>query len=268
MERKFFKNSVLSILLSLGFCLGLTSCSSDGDGTISVNPIEIENYLYGKRWTFREDYMNGSDAQYSFFRNHLVMDFRRPGKLTSGMLTYGPYYFFGTWHTAGDKLLTSFTVGTYKDFDMENLLRGTLTVTELASDGLQVTCKDSVGETYYFQHTNDFGAGKTSFTDYTDASAHDGALRGTWEMTAYKGKDSTPFDLTIMVYKKGNVRFVAESEGIDFTTTYTTKNGHVTFTHFLTPNSPQYSFIYIRSDKMLEFFSETDAIPITRLFKK
>ena len=87
-------------------------------------------------------------------------------------------------------------------------------------------------------------------------------------MTAYKGEDSTPFDLTIMVDKKGNVRFVAESEGIDFTTTYTTKNGHVTFTHFLTPNSPQYSFIYIRSDKMLEFFSETNAIPITRWFKK
>lgn len=267
MKRKFFKNSVLSILVSISFCVGLTSCSSDGDGTIGINPIEIENYLYGKRWTFREAYMSGSDAQYSFFRNHLVMDFRGPGKLVSGMLTYGPYYFFGTWHTAGDNLLTTFTVGTYKDFDMENLLRGTLTVTELASDGLQVTCKDSVGETYYFQHTNDFGAGKTSFTDYTDASAHDGALHGTWEMTAYKG-DSTPFDLTIMVDKKGNVRFVAESEGIDFTTTYTTKNGHVTFTHFLTPNSPQYSFIYIRSDKMLEFFSETNAIPITRWFKK
>lgn len=267
MERKFFKNSVLSILVSISFCVGLTSCSSDGDGTIGINPIEIENYLYGKRWTFREAYMSGSDAQYSFFRNHLVMDFRSPGKLVSGMLTYGPYYFFCTWHTAGDNLLTTFTVGTYKDFDMENLLCGTLTVTELASDGLQVTCKDSVGETYYFDHKNDFGAGKTSFTDYTDASAHDGALHGTWEMTAYKG-DSTPFDLTIMVDKKGNVRFVAESEGIDFTTTYTTKNGHVTFTHFLTPNSPQYSFIYIRSDKMLEFFSETNAITITRWFKK
>lgn len=265
MKGKFLKNSVLSILLSLCFCVSLTSC--DGDENIGVNFYEIENYLYGKRWTFREAYMSGSDTKYSFFRNHLVMSFSSSGKLTSGMLTYGPYYFFGTWHTNGDKLLTTFTVGTYKKPDMENLLCGTLTVTELASDGLKVTCTDSVGETYYFQHTNDFGAGKTSFTDYTDASAHDGALHGTWEMTAYKG-GTTPFDLTITVDKKGNVRFVAESEGIDFTTTYTTKNGHVTFTHFLTPNSPQYSFIYIRSDKMLEFFSETDAIPITRLFKK
>ena len=269
MERKFFKNSVLSILVSISFCVGLTSCSSDGDGTIGINPIEIENYLYGKRWTFREAFMNGDDIKYSFFRNHLVMSFSSSGKLTSGMLTYGPNYFFGTWHTAGNKLLTTFTVGTYKTSDMENLLRGTLTVTELASDGLKVTCTDSVGETYYFWHTNDFGEGKTSFTDYTDASAHDGALHGTWEMTAYKG-GTTPFNFTftITVDKKGNVRFVAESEGIDFTTTYTTKNGHVTFTHFLTPNSSQYSFIYIRSDKMLEFFSETNAIPITRWFKK
>ena len=265
MEGKFLKNSVLSILLSLGVCVSLTSC--DGDENIGINSYEIENYLYGKRWTFREAYMSGSDAQYSFFRNHLVMDFRSSGKLTSGMLTYGPNYFFGTWHTAGNKLLTTFTVGTYKTSDMENLLRGTLTVTELASDGLKVTCTDSVGETYYFQHTNDFGAGKTSFTDYTYASAHDGALHGTWEMTAYKG-GTTPFDFTITVDKKGNVRFVAESEGIDFTTTYTTKNGHVTFTHFFTPNSPQYSFIYIRRDKSVEFFSETNALTFTKWFKK
>lgn len=265
MKGKFFKNSVLSILLSLGVCVSLTSC--DGDENIGINSYEIENYLYGKRWTFREAYMNGSDAQYSFFRNHLVMDFRRPGKLTSGMLTYGPDYFFGTWHTDGNKLLTTFTVGTYQTSDLENLLRGTLTVTELASDGLKVTCTDSVGETYYFQHTNDFGAGKTSFTDYTDASAHDGALHGTWEMTAYKD-GTTPFDFTITVDKKGNVRFVAESEGIDFTTTYTTKNGHVTFPHFFTPNSPQYSFIYIRRDKSVEFFSETNAVTFTKWFKK
>lgn len=267
MKGKFFKNSVIAIWLSLVLCVGLTSCSSDGDGTIGVNSWEIENYLYGKRWTFREAFMNGGDTKYSFFRNHLVMSFSSSGNLTSGMLTYGPNYFFGTWHTNGDKLLTTFTVGTYKKPDMENLLCGTLTVTELASDGLQVTCKDSVGETYYFDHKNDFGAGKTSFTDYTDASAHDGALHGTWEMTAYKG-GTTPFDLTIMVDKKGNVRFVAESEGIDFTTTYTTKKGHVTFTHFLTPNSPQYSFIYIRRDKSLEFFSETNAITFTKWFKK
>ncbi len=265
MKGKFLKNSFLAILLNLGLCVSLTSC--DSEENIGINFYEIENYLYEKQWTFREAFMNGSDTKYSFFRNHLVMSFSSSGKLTSGMLTYGPHYFFGTWHADRDKLLTTFTVGTYKIPNMENLLCGTLTVTELASNGLRLTCTDSVGKTYYFGHENGLGAGNTSFTDYTDASAHDGALHGTWEMTAYK-EGTIPVAFTITVDKKGNVRFVAESEGIDFTTTYITKNGHVTFTHFLTSNSPQYSFIYIRSDKSLEFFSETNAITFTKWFKK
>ena len=183
------------------------------------------------------------------------------------MLTYGPYYFFGTWHTDGDKLFTTFTSGSYQQPDMKSFLRGTLAVTELASDGLKVTCTDSAGKTYYFEHANGIGERENSFTDYTDASAHDGALHGTWKMTGYKG-GTTPVDFTLTVDKKGNIRFVAESEGIDFTTTYTTKNGHVTFTHFLTPNSPQYSLIYLRRDKVVEFLSETEAIRVTLWFKK
>lgn len=265
MKGKIFKNSVLTILLSLGLCVSLTSC--DCDESIDVNSSKIENYLYGERWTFREDFMKFSETKYSFFRNHLVMSFSSSGKLESGMLTHGPSYFFGTWHTAGDELLTTFTSGTYWQPGMENFLRGTLTVTELASDGLKVTCTDSAGTTYYFEHVNGIGSGETSFTDYTDASSHDGALHGTWKMTGYKG-GSTPVDFTLTVDKKGNIRFVAESEGIDFTTTYTTKNGHVTFTHFLSPNSPQYSLIYIRRDKVVEFFSETEAITVTKWFKK
>ena len=265
MKGNIFKNCVVAICLSLGFCVSLTSC--DGDENIGVNSSKIENYLYGKRWTFREAYMNFSETKYSFFRNHLVMSFSSSGKLESGMLTYGPSYFFGTWHTAGDKLFTTFTSGSYWQPGMENLLGGTLAVTELASDGLTVTCTDSAGTTYYFEHVNDFGSGETSFTDYTDASAHDGALHGTWEMTGYKD-GTTPVDFTLTVDKKGNIRFVAESEGIDFTTTYTTKNGHVTFTHFLTPNSPQCSLIYLRRDKVVEFLSETKAIRVTLWFKK
>lgn len=243
----------MAILVSIGLCVGLTSCSSDGDGTIGINPIEIENYLYGKRWFFKSYFMDKTDTQYSFFRNHLVMSFSSSGKLVSGMLTYDNVYYFGTWNTAGDKLLTTFTVGTYKDPNINNRLYGTLTVTDLASNVDQVTCTDSIGETHYLEHTSD----KRTFTDYTDASVHDKALHGTWEMTAYRG--NTPVDFTITVNKKGNVRFVAESEGVDFTTTYTTKNGHVTFTHFLHPNSPQYSYIYVRNDNSIEFFSEENA---------
>ena len=41
MKGKIFKNSVIAIWLSLGLCVGLTSCSSDGDGTIGISPLDI-----------------------------------------------------------------------------------------------------------------------------------------------------------------------------------------------------------------------------------
>ena len=257
MKGKILKNSVLSILLSLGLCVSLTSCSSDGDGDAGINQFEIENYLYGKRWFFKNRFIDKTKTQYSFFRNHLVMSFSAVDKIVSGMLTYDDVYYFGTWNAAGDKLSTTFTVGTYKEPNIKNLLYGTLTVTDLASNIDRVTCTDSNGETHYFEHTEEYLSKKRTFTDYTDASAHDKALHGTWKMIAYRG--NTAVDFTIKVDKKGNVRFVAESEGIDFTTTYTTKNGHVTFTHFLHPNTQQYSFIYVRNDDSVEFFSEENA---------
>ena len=257
MKGKILKNSVIAIWLSLGLCVGLTSCSSDGDGTIGISPLDIENYLYGKRWFFHRYFMDKTDTQYSFFRNHLVMSFSSVDKVVSGMLTYDNVYYFGTWNTAGDKLLTTFTVGTHKEPNIKNLLYGTLTVTDLASNVDRVTCTDSIGETHYFEHTEEYLSKKRTFTDYTDACAHDKALHGTWKMTAYRGNTTVHF--TITVNKKGYVRFVAESEGVDFTTTYTTKNGHVTFTHFLHPNTQQHSFIYVRNDDSIEFFSEENA---------
>lgn len=63
----------------------------------------------------------------------------------------------------------------------------------------------------------------------------------------------------ITINWNGEARFHVESENIDFTTTYTTKNGHVTFTHIYLPNSLQYSYIYVRTEKKLKFFSEGNA---------
>lgn len=63
----------------------------------------------------------------------------------------------------------------------------------------------------------------------------------------------------ITINRNGEARFHVESKNIDFTTTYTTKNGHVTTTHMYLPNSSQRSYIYVRTEKMLEFFSEDDA---------
>lgn len=265
--RKSIRKCAIAALVSLCVFAGITSCSDDGDGSSGVTSWDIENYLYGKRWFFRDYFMDRDGTEYTFFRNHLLMSFSSSDKLTSGMLTYGPNYFFGTWNTAGDKLLTTFTVAPYIGLPIRNNLYGILTVTDLASDRDKVICTDSIGETHYFEHYKDYGTRKHTFTDYTDASAHDKALHGTWKMTAYKG-GKIPVGITIIVSKKGNVRFIAESEGIDFTTTYTTKNGHVTFTHFLQPNSKQVSYIYIRDDESLEFFSEEIAVRETVWRKK
>ena len=265
--RQSISKCAIAALMSLCAFAGLTSCSGDGDGFIGANSWKIENYLYGKRWFFKNYFMDRNGPEYTFFRNHLLMSCSNSGKIVSGMLTYGPDYYFGTWNTAGKQLLTTFTVAPHKGQPIENSLCGTLTVTDLASNVDKVTCTDSIGKTHYFEHYEEYGSRKRTFTDYTDASAHDKALQGTWSMTAYKG-GTTPVDFTIIVNKKGNVRFIAESEGVDFTTTYTTKNGHVTFTHFLHPKSQQVSYIYIRKDESLEFFSEEIAIRTTVWRKK
>lgn len=248
----------MAVLVSLCALAGMTSCSDDED-PFSITSSNIDNYLYGKIWFFYEYSMDWSKykTEYTFYRNHLVMSLSSGGNVAGGMLTYGTSRYFGTWHTEGDKLVTKFTAGPYKDV-LEKILHGTLTVTELSRNKNEITCTDPSGETRYLRNYMN-GLETNTFIDYTDASDHDRALHGTWIMTAYKD-GVTPVDFIVTMNPNGEVRFQAESENIDFTTTYTTKNGHVTFTHIFSPNSPQYSYIYLRTEKMVDFFSEDKAL--------
>lgn len=252
----------MAVLVSLCALAGITSCCDDED-PFSITSSNIDKYLYGKIWFFYEYFSDWGKykTEYTFYRNHLVMSLSAGGNVAGGMLTYGTGRYFGTWHTDGDKLVTKFTAGSYKDM-LEKILHGTLTVTELSHNRNEITCTDQSGETHYLKHEMN-GLDKRTFTDYTDASDHDRALQGKWKTTVLwrkNGANGIPVDFIITINQKGEARFQAESENIDFTTTCTTKNGHVTFTHIYLPNSLQYSYIYVRTEKMLEFFSEDDAL--------
>ena len=74
---------------------------------------------------------------------------------------------------------------------------------------------------------------------------------------AHKGERNIIF--TIKIGKQGKITFIAKSENIDFTTTCTTKNGHVTFTHLFEPGTNSRSFIYIREKDEIRFYSEENA---------
>lgn len=246
----------MAVLVSLCALAGFTSCCDDND-PFSITSSNIDKYLYGKIWS-----LWGKDkTEYTFYRNHLVMSYSTGDKIVGGMLTYDTSLYFGTWHTEGDKLITKFTAGPYKDV-LEKIFYGTLTVTELSRDKNEITFTDPSGKTCSLnRYWNSLD--RRTFTDYTDASDHDRALQGKWKTTVLwrkNGANGIPVDFIITISRNGEARFQAESENIDFTTTYTTNNGHVTFTHFFSPNSPQYSYIYVRTEKMLEFFSEDDAL--------
>ena len=257
MKRKRMKNWLCAALLVACAGMGMTACSSDDDKE-EATQTKIENCLYGKKWILRRWFMDSDTEKttYSFFRNHLVMC-ESETKVTSGMLTWDTSLYFGTWQVSENKLSTTFTSGSVKGFDWNNILYGTLTVNMLASNTNEIECTDPQGETRYLAYYMREGWTKRTFTDYTDTSDHDRALQGTWQMTAYK--NGQPTDFTITIGKKGDVHFTTDDGEIDFTSTCTTRNGHVTFSDYLVPGSGEKSYIYIRKDDAVQLFSESNA---------
>lgn len=257
MKRTKIKNLAFAALfiMTAGF---LASCGNNDDednGTISQQ--RIEKSLYGKQWFMRRWISDINEkTTYSFYRNHLVMSFTGIDKLTGGMLTYDNTIYFGTWQVQGNSLVSSFTSGTYKRDDMNDILYGTLTVTDLKAN--DITCTDPQGETHYLTYYESYGSRKRTFTDYTDDTEHDGALVGTWGTTAYR--NNQPVEITLTVDKNGRARFTSTDLDVDFTTTCTTRNGHVTFDHYVLPTSGKYSFIYVRTDDGIHLYSEENAV--------
>ena len=247
MMKKIFSFLLMSAMM-LAVGASVVSCSSDDEDDGIINEQRVEKYITGYTWY--PDYKK--QPEFRFYRNRLVSRMSS-SEVTSGSLTWDASNFFGTWSVLGDKLITKFTTGAYEGFDWDSILYGSLTITGLRSDCKMIDATDPDGYSHmlYSSEISD------RFVDYTDASDHDGALVGTWEAMAHKGERNIIF--TIKIDKSGNITFIAKSENIDFTTTCTTKNGHVTFTHLFEPGTNSRSFIYIREKNEIRFYSEENA---------
>ena len=227
----------------------VASCSSDDEDDGIISEQRVEKYITGYTWHL--DYKKQPD--FRFYRNRMVSRMGGSGSVASGQLTYAASNYFGTWAVVDGKLITTFTTGAYGGFDWNSILYGSLTIDELRSDckGIDATDPDGYSHWLSSSEIND------RFVDYTDASDHDGALVGTWEALAHDNEHNIIF--TIKIDKNGKITFIAKSENIDFTTTCTTKNGHVTFTHLFEPGTNSRSFIYIREKDEIRFYSEENA---------
>ena len=236
-----------AMLLAVG--VSVVSCSSDDENDGIISEQRVEKYVTGYTWHL--EYKKQPD--FRFYRNRLVSRMGSGGSVASGQLTYDASNYFGTWAVVDGKLITTFTTGPYEGFNSNSILYGSLTIDELRSDckGIEATDPDGYSRWLSSSEMSD------RFVDYTDASDHDGALEGTWEAPAHKGDHNIIF--TIKIGKEGKITFIAKSENIDFTTTCTTKNGHVTFTHLFEPGSSSRSFIYIREKDEIRFYSEENA---------
>ncbi len=249
--KKIFSFLLMSaMLLTMGACVASCSSGDDDDDTISEQ--RVENYITGYKWYLD----NNERSEYRFYSNRLVSSMSS-GKITSGTLTYPESKFFGTWAVVDGKLVTTFTSGAYGGFDWNNILYGSLTINELLTNVKEIRATAPNGDPHELNsYMKSYGSNNV-FVDYTDASDHDGALVGTWRTTAYKNGQGIAFNMVID--KKGKVRFTAPSENIDFTTTCTTKNGHVTFDKYLTPTAGPYSFIYEREEETIRLYSTKNA---------
>ena len=246
--KKIFSFLLMSAML-LAVGASVVSCSSDDEGDGIISEKRVEKYITGYTWHL--EYKKQPD--FRFYRNRLVSRMGSGGSVASGQLTYDASNYFGTWAVVDGKLITTFTTGPYEGFNSNSILYGSLTIDELRSDckGIEATDPDGYSRWLSSSEMSD------RFVDYTDASDHDGALEGTWEALAHKGERNIIF--TIKIGKEGKITFIAKSENIDFTTTCSTKNGHVTFTHLFEPGSNSRSLIYIREKDEIRFYSEENA---------
>ena len=251
MKKIFSFLLMAAMLLAVG--ASVTSCSSDdddADGTFSER--RVEKYVVGYKWYLDRN----KRSEFRFYRNRLVTCMSS-GKVTSGSLTWAESNFFGTWAVVDGKLVTTFTTGAYGGFDWNNILYGSLTITELRTDFKSIEATDPNGDSHELgSYSWEIGS-SNDFIDYSDASDHDGALVGTWEAWAHRGEHN--FTVTIKIEKKGKITFSAPSENIDFTTTCSTKNGHVFIEHLFSQDGDSRSYIYIREKERLVFYNEDNA---------
>lgn len=210
-----------------------SSCSSSNDDDEKVN---IEEYLAGKMWS-----VNSSNGTYSYYKNHMVFYEGSPG-FTSGGLVGEPNVGFGYWQMVGDKLTTQFTLGRPANFDVSNLLNGTLSGIHLeenntlSGSGTSINIDQRPFIVGSFANGNEcrLSCGK-KMDDISDDTDHDRALRGTWYALVTDYATGKNHVASMTFNEDGTMRMVIEGKQ-DFTTTYTTRNGKVTINGYLVEN--------------------------------
>ncbi len=240
---------MLLLAMMTAACVSMGSCSNDDDDGGTVSEKRVEEYVTGYKWYLD----NNKRSEFRLYRNRLVTCMSSSG-VTSGSLTYAESNFFGTWAVADGKLVTTFTAGAYEGFDWNDILYGSLTINELRSNFKTIEATAPNGDAHSLSSYGMYN----DFVDYSDNSDHDGALIGTWWVTAY-ATDGTAAKFTMTVGKKGKVRFTAPNINIDINTTCSTKNGHVAFDIFLTPGTGSRSYIYVRDKEKIVFYNESNA---------
>ena len=248
--KKIFRMMLL-LTTMMAACVSMGSCSSDDDDD-TFSEKRVEEYITGYKWYLD----NNKRSEFRFYRNRLVTCMSSGG-VTSGSLTWAESNFFGKWSVTDGKLVTTFTSGAYEGFDWNDILYGSLTITELRSNFKSIEATAPNGDAHELSSYMVSYGTSNDFVDYTDNSDHDGALIGTWQATGYNNEGSVLFTMTVS--KKGKVRYTAPSIDVDFTSICATKNGHVSFNEYLTPDMRSYSFIYIREKDKMMFYNEGNA---------
>ena len=264
------KKNILSAIRTMAVgtmvCLGvastmLASCSSSDDGDNGLP--SVNEYLPGKEWKI-------GSSTYSFFKNHMLLTETSAG-VASGGLSGQAYMFFGSWSLNGDKLSTSFTASTQRNFDSSGLFQTNLSGVHTENDPSGASLSGGGGSLTVTEPRPLIKGTDTSnnkayclyyvkkMYDLTDDTNHDGALQGTW----YASIRVTSQDGTAHVSQgkmtcnaDGTVHFVIGSDK-NFTTTYSTKNGKVTIDGYLV-ESNKHTFYYLNTTGVILQLFDTD----------
>lgn len=238
------KKMILWAVWAIAVCMSLSSCSDDLD-----EAKKMAEHLCGVQW---KEY--GSNRLVRMYKNHLVETWT-DGKVVGGQLTYDDNTFYGYWTLVGNKLTTTFTAGNNTGFDQNMLMHGTMTVGTDAQNEWHGTNSNGSKYTYFDDNI--------SFTDYSDETVHDRALHGVWHMKAYF--DDMPINCTMTVFENGIAQFSIPELNENFTTPYTTRNGHVTFgSYLIKQNEGSNSFIYVRNEIGINLLTEDKAVLVWR----
>lgn len=247
------------LLMAAVFLAGgasMTSCSSndDEDRYEQDNSKEVSDFLGGKEW-----YWGEGGRTYSFYRNHMVV--RDAGGVSVGGGVGGYDWGFGTWQVVNGNLVTKFDVCANSKVDLSQLFNDTIYSVYRDPTSQKIKGNKSNGsEAYLSLHKQ--------MADYTDDTPHDKALHGTWGANVHDYTNNVDLQCTMTINPDGTARFTMSDGRSDINTTYTAKNGHVTFANYLTADIQNQSFIYLRNEMLIQLIDEKDALVAWRWYKK